>query len=130
MAAQSPDPGLSVDVDRLRALAGGLRATAAGLDGMLVGLAAGVSPAGVAGGQDPVSGLGSAVLGEAGRYYVGACQRGLRELRDRVGEVASGLDATATDYDEQERRACVSFHRLGAAIPDPVSGLTPAATHE
>ena len=72
--------------------------------------------------------LGLAVLGEAGRYYVAAVRRGLLELRDSVAEVASGLDATAADYAEQDWRVCESFHRLGAAMPDPVPDLTSAWT--
>jgi hypothetical protein len=40
VAGLGSDPDLSVDVDRLRALAGSLRETAAGLDGMLAGLVA------------------------------------------------------------------------------------------
>lgn len=61
-----------------------------------------------------------AAFGEACGYYVEVCRRGLRELRDSVADVAGGLDATAADYAEHEQRVCASFHRLGAAMPDPI----------
>jgi hypothetical protein len=70
----------------------------------------------------PTAALGSAALGDALGSYVEVCRRGLRELRDSVADVAGGLDATAAEYAEHERRMCVTFHRLGAAMPDPVVG--------
>ncbi|HWN35527.1 MAG TPA: hypothetical protein VNP03_22440 [Pseudonocardia sp.] len=136
MAELSSDADLSVHVERLGELAGGLRRAAAGLDVALARLGGSIPGGGIPGGGirgggirgdsgveaargDPAA-LGSAALGEALGAYVEVCRRGLRELRDGVAEVAGGLDATAAEYAEHERRVCASFHRLGAAMPDPV----------
>ena len=126
MAELSSDADLSVHVERLRELAGGLRRAAAGLDVALARLGGSIPGGGIRGDSgveaargDPAA-LGSAALGEALGAYVEVCRRGLRELRDGVAEVAGGLDATAAEYAEHERRVCASFHRLGAAMPDPV----------
>ena len=117
------DLGLYVDLDRLAALAGGLRRAAAEVDAALAGLGNG----GVGAGDTPReptgrvgSGAGPAMLDEACRYYAEACRRALRELRDDVADVAAGVADAATGYAEQEHRVCESFHRLGATMPDPV----------
>ena len=117
------DLGLYVDLDRLAALAGGLRRAASELDAALAGLGdSGVGAGGPL--REPAgrvgSGAGPATLDEACRYYAEACRRALRELRDDVADVAAGVADAATGYAEQEHRVCESFHRLGATMPDPV----------
>jgi hypothetical protein len=126
MAELSSDADLTVHVERLRALAGDLRRAAAGLDVALAVLGGG-SPGdgGVEGIRGDPAALGSGTLGEALGHYVEACRHGLRELRDNVADAAGGLDATAADYAEHERRVCASFHRLGAAMSDPVVERSP-----
>jgi hypothetical protein len=120
MAELSSDADLSVHLERLRELAVGLRRAAAGVDVALALLGGGMPGEG----GDPAAlgsaALGSTALGEAVGRYVEVCRRGLRELREGVADAAGGLDATVADYAGHERRVCASFHRLGAAMPDPV----------
>jgi hypothetical protein len=105
--AETPVPDVTVDPGRLGELAGAMRTAATGLDLLLAELGA----------ERNAAGLG--LLEPAWRHYLELCRRGATPVRDELAVAADRVIETAGAYAEGERRACRSFHRLGAALPDP-----------